>query len=115
MEVGRPKAQDLPMRDWREKEKNRQKALQQPEVVAHAFVLSTQEAEAGESLWTWGQLGLEDKVQANPGLHSGTLPQNKINKRKKTAEVIRQLWTLATLPQDLSLIPSMHTVAHGRL
>ena len=36
-------------------------------VVAHTFSASAQEAEAGRSLWVWGQPGLQSEFQDSQG------------------------------------------------
>ena len=63
------------------------------EVVVHGFDPSTQEAEAGKSLWVWGHSGLASSslelVQGQPRLHRETLFQPAQNEHiQKLFEVL---------------------------
>ena len=57
-------------------------------MVAHAFNPSTREAEAGGSLWVWGQPGLQELV---PGQESKATEKpclEKSEKKKKLKSII---------------------------
>lgn len=54
-------------------------------MVAHSFIPSIQETEAGESLWIQGLLGLYHEFQDNQGCYRDKpyLKNNQANKQKK--------------------------------
>ena len=54
--------------NFKKMEKAKLKSTTSRAVVAHSFNLSTREAEAGGSLWVWGQPGLQELVPGQLGL-----------------------------------------------
>jgi hypothetical protein len=59
-------------------------------VVVHIFNLITQEAEAGESLWVWGQPGLQSKFQKSQG-YTEKPWLKKLKKKKKGGGSIKSI------------------------
>jgi hypothetical protein len=95
----------------------------------HTFNPSTHEAEAGESMWVWGQPGLQIEFQDSQGYtEKSCLEKNQTNKKpknttkykqkkeeKRARKMAQQARALAALPEVLSSIPSNHVVAHIHL